>query len=163
MIALKRKIKELRVTEEDIDRLLERYYEGLTSVKEETLLQAWFSQPDVPTRFDADKAMFGYFARQKNRPAKKANVLRFAAWSSVAAAVLAFLLMTSNGINRENNDYVFIQGKKYTNLTLAKKEAQTILSLLSEQQDEVSKSSSLLNEGDKVIQEQLDLLGGFEL
>jgi hypothetical protein len=163
MIELKRQKMVERVSEEDIDRLLEQYYEGLTSVEEESLLKTWLSQPDTPARFDADKAMFGYFAGQKSKPVKKINVLRFAAWSSAAAAVLALLLVTGNAINKDTDNYVFIQGKKYTNLTLAKKEAQSTLSLLLDEQDEVSKSSSLLNEGDKLIQEQLDLLGGFEL
>lgn len=163
MIELKRQKRKERVTEEDIDRLLEQYYEGLTSVEEESLLQAWLSQLDVPARFDADKALFGYFAGQKHKPVRKVNVLRFAAWSSAAAAVLALLLITGNAINKDTDNYVFIQGKKYTNLTLAKKEAQSTLSLLFDEQDEVSKSSSLLNDGDKVIQEQLDLLGNIEL
>ena len=116
---------------------------------------AWLSQLDVPARFDADKALFGYFAGQKHKPVRKVNVLRFAAWSSAAAAVLALLLVTGNAINKDTDNYVFIQGKKYTNLTLAKKEAQSTLSLLFDEQDEVSKSSSLLNDGDKVIQEHL--------
>jgi len=163
MIELKRQIREEQVTEAAIDRLLERYYEGLTSVEEESFLQAWLSKPDVPARFDADKALFGYFAGQQNRPVKKHNVLRFAAWFSAAAAVLALLLVTGNAFSRDTNDYVFIQGKKYTNLILAKKQAESTLSLLSEEQDEVSKSSSLLNEGDNLIQEQLSLLGAIEL
>lgn len=163
MIELKRQKMVERVSEEDIDRLLEQYYEGLTSVDEESLLQAWLSQPDVPARYDADKALFGYFAGQKSMPVKKINVLRFAAWSSAAAAVLALLLVTGNAINKDTDNYVFIQGKKFTNLTRVKKEAQSTLSLFFDEQDEVSKSSSLLNEGDKVIQEQLNLLGGFEL
>lgn len=163
MIELKRQKMVERVSEEDIDRLLEQYYEGLTSVEEESLLKTWLSQPDTPARFDADKALLGFFAGQKIKPVRKFNVLRFAAWSSAAAAVLALLLVTGNGIKTDTDNYVFIQGKKYTNLTLAKKEAQSTLSLLFDEQDDVSKSSSLLNEGDKVIQEQLDLLGSFEL
>lgn len=163
MIELKPKNRKERVTEDVIDRMLEQYYEGLTSAEEESLLQAWLSQPDIPARFNADKALLGFFAGQKDKPVKKFNVLRFAAWSSVAAAVLALLLVTGNAIEKDTEDYVFIQGKKYTNLSFAKKEARLTLSLLFDEEDEVSKSSSLLNEGDKVIQEQLDLLSGIEM
>ncbi len=158
LIGLKRQNRNGQVSAEDIDRLLERYYEGLTSTEEESLLRTWLSRPDIPSRFEADKALFGFFAEQRSRTVKKGNVLRIATWFSAAAAILAFLLVTGNVYNSDTNDYVLIQGKKYTNLTLAKKKALSTLSLLNEPQDEVSKSASLLNEGDNLIQEQLNLL-----
>lgn len=150
------------LTENDVDRLLDNYYEGLTSSEEESLLQAWFSRKDVPARFEAEKAMFGYFASQKRKPANTFNVLRFTAWSSVAAAVLAFFLITGNAFANKADNYVFIQGKKYNNLDLAREEAHSSLALLQNEEDEVSKSSSLLTDGDRVIQEQLNLLAGIE-
>jgi len=151
------------VTSEDIDRLLGKYYEGLTTLEEESLLHTWLSQMGIPSRFDADKALFGYFSGQKNTSVKKVNIVRIASWFSAVAASLALLFVIGNSFNSNNSNYVFIQGKKYTNLTLAKEKALTTLSLLHEPQDEVRKSTSLLNEGDKLIQEQLNLLDGANL
>lgn len=161
MLEFRRKRKKNAVTEKEIDRLLELYYEGLTTASDESLLRAWLSQPDIPSRFDADKALFGYFAGQKKTMVNKGTVLRMTTWFSVAAAILFLLLLTEKPFIDNGDNYVYIQGKKYTSLVLVKEKAHSTLSMLSDSQDEVSKSAALLN-GENILQEQLKLLDGYD-
>jgi hypothetical protein len=45
---------------QEIERLLEKYYNGETSLEEERLLKDYFSGDDVPSRFRAEKQQFEY-------------------------------------------------------------------------------------------------------
>lgn len=47
--------------EEELKKLIEKFYEGETTVEEERLLRAFFSGNDVPAGYDAEKAIFGLF------------------------------------------------------------------------------------------------------
>lgn len=48
-----------------IDQLLERYWRGETSLEEEEILRAFFSQENVPAKFSAYKSFFSYLQQEK--------------------------------------------------------------------------------------------------
>lgn len=48
-----------------INQLLERYWRGETSLEEEEILRAFFSQQDVPQEFAAYKSYFSYLQQEK--------------------------------------------------------------------------------------------------
>lgn len=48
-----------------INQLLERYWRGETSLEEEEILRAFFSQHDVPAEFSAYKDFFSYLQQEK--------------------------------------------------------------------------------------------------
>lgn len=48
-----------------INQLLERYWRGETSLEEEEILRAFFSQQDVPEEFAAYKSYFSYLQQEK--------------------------------------------------------------------------------------------------
>ena len=191
--------------------LLEKYYDGLTSKEEERLLHDFLAREDVPARFHAEKAMFGYFDNQKKvfdetidnlqillpdfdeteikmrttsddydaieeylkdaaaerqeiqapEPRAKGKILRMISWMSVAAVVMAFIF-TTRSYSQSKNDFAYINGKKCTNINIIKKEAITSMNVLSDENDEVSKSANLLESDNEIIEQQLSVFAGLD-
>ena len=48
-----------------IDYLVEKYFQGETSIAEEKELRSYFSSLDVAPHLEQYKAVFGYFTKQK--------------------------------------------------------------------------------------------------
>jgi hypothetical protein len=101
--------------------LLEKYYEGLTSVEEEKQLQRFLSQKHLPERFEADKAILGYFASHKKQG--KIQILPLWRWTSIAASVAIGILIVHFLMPRKFDSYAYIDGKKVTNIEQVKKQA----------------------------------------
>ncbi|MEO8535738.1 MAG: hypothetical protein ABI441_18420 [Flavobacterium sp.] len=78
-----------------IENILEKYFQGETSIAEENQLKEYFSSPDVAQHLEQYKPMFGYFSQVKEQKStqeiplqtKKRNV----AWLSIAASVVVLL------------------------------------------------------------------------
>lgn len=78
-----------------IETILEKYFQGETSVSEEKELKNYFSSSDVAQHLEQYKPLFGYFSEANEQEfkqtiplqAKKRNV----AWLSIAASVLVLL------------------------------------------------------------------------
>ncbi len=77
-----------------IENLLEKYFEGNTSLEDEKVLQTYFAQAYVPAHLQEYQAMFAYFSKNKAevstqqiqvKPVKKTWQL---GWMSIAAAML---------------------------------------------------------------------------
>ena len=80
-----------------IEKLIEKYDNGETSLKEEQQLKAYFAQEEVAPHLESYKVMFQYFNRTKQEELftkdvplkpKKYNVYK---WISVAAVVILML------------------------------------------------------------------------
>lgn len=80
-----------------IEILLEKYFEGETSIAEENELKAYFSSADVAQHLEHYKAMFGYFSSAKEQKFEQQIPLKSkklqVAWLSVAASVVILLGM----------------------------------------------------------------------
>ena len=78
-----------------IEDLLEKYFQGETSIAEDKELKNYFSSPNVAQHLEQYKPMFGYFSQVKEQKStqtiplktKKRNV----AWLSIAASVVVLL------------------------------------------------------------------------
>jgi len=112
--------------------LLEKYFDGDTSIAEENQLKDYFSSADVAPEFEPYKPMFAYFNRAKHEssnvtlPAQKVKVNR-TAWLSVAASVVVLLgvgLMFFNQPKQEDLG-------TFDNPDVAMRETQKALALLS--------------------------------
>lgn len=92
----------------DIEKLLEKYYDGETSLEEERALKQFFQGDDVPTHLQSHAAQFGYFANARKEqpslnfnhelalmldPPKQRPVRRLGAWLLRVAAGLALLII----------------------------------------------------------------------
>jgi len=78
-----------------IEDILEKYFQGETSIAEENQLKEYFSSSNVAQHLEQYKPIFGYFSQVKEQKstqeiplkAKKRNV----AWLSIAASVVVLL------------------------------------------------------------------------
>ena len=80
-----------------IEILIEKYFEGETSIAEEKELKAYFSSSDVAQHLEQYKPVFGYFSQAKQEqftatiPLKSGRKQNRLAWLSVAASVVVML------------------------------------------------------------------------
>ncbi len=86
---------------DNIEKLLDKYFEANTTVAEEETLRDYFSKDSVATHLEQYAPMFQYFSKAKEERFTKQVPLKtknnFYRWASVAAvAVLAFGLYFGN-------------------------------------------------------------------
>jgi len=125
-----------KITIQEADTLLEKYYEGKTSTAEEKLLKTFLMQDHLPRRFDADKAILGYFAGKKQKP--ESVIVPFFRWASVAAILSGIILISKYSTTDDPTSYAYINGQKYTNIQVVKEQALTSLEVVSSSPDEVA-------------------------
>jgi hypothetical protein len=92
----------------DIEKLLEKYYDGETSLEEERALKQFFQSGEVPEHLQSHAAQFGYFAQVRKEqpslnfnhqlafmldPPKQGPVRRLGTWLLRIAAGLALLII----------------------------------------------------------------------
>ncbi len=113
-----------------IELLLEKYFQGETTIAEEKSLQEYFSSSDVAQHLEQYRPMFNYFTHARTQeftqPIPLKSKKHYAAWLSIAAsvAVLLGVFLTRTGNNSEDLG-------TYDNPEKAFEETQKALSLLS--------------------------------
>ncbi|MDR1455493.1 MAG: hypothetical protein LBJ01_07580 [Tannerella sp.] len=130
----------MRKRQTDIESLLEAYFDGTTSLKEEQFLRDFFRKGRLPETLGVYRPIFCYLAagRRENRRRTLLPLLRKNArtWSAAAAVLLACttlpLAVYLHGTAGEKTSRVFIGGKKYTNIELVRSEALKSLEHLAE-------------------------------
>jgi hypothetical protein len=131
-----------------IETILEKYFQGETTVLEENELKNYFSSSDVAKHLEQYKLLFGYFSEAKKQAyiktvplkAKKRNVR----WISIAASVVAILgISTFTYLHqpKESNDL-----GTYESPEEAFAATQKALSLLSKNVNVGIESVSYINE-----------------
>ena len=117
-----------------IEHLLEKYFEGQTTVVDEKELQTYFSSPDVAQHLEQYRSIFQFFTLEKNlvRPKKAApkSKNRLVVWLSVAASTAVFLGIGTFVFQNYNADNDSSFGT-YNNPEMAFQETQKALNLLS--------------------------------
>ena len=99
----------------EADQIIERYYEGLTTVLEEKLLREFLSQRNLPERFEPEKAIFGYFANKKQKSVF--SIHSFVRWASAAVLIITVISVELFSLKTEKN-YAYINGKRLRILSL---------------------------------------------
>jgi len=121
-----------------IENILEKYFQGETTIAEENQLKEYFSSPNVAQHLEQYKPMFGYFSQVKQQKStqniplktKKRNV----AWLSIAASVVVLLSIgTYFYVSEKNTAPVVAQSElgTYDDPEEALKATQKALALLS--------------------------------
>ncbi|MBP1675939.1 MAG: hypothetical protein H6Q20_498 [Bacteroidetes bacterium] len=145
------------ITTDEADKLIENYYEGLTTAEEEKRLHAFLSQPGLPQRYAAEQAIFGYFNAGKSKT--KAFRLRpYLSWAGSAAAILV-IAVGIQFFGNINTSYAYVDGVKITNINQVKAQAIASLNHVSADNDEVKQSLEAVT-GNEIIKEQLDVFSG---
>ncbi|GAA3737773.1 hypothetical protein GCM10022422_21370 [Flavobacterium ginsengisoli] len=122
-----------------IEEILEKYFQGETSIAEENQLKEYFSSSNVAQHLEQYKPMFNYFSQAKEQKStyeiplqsKKRNV----AWLSIAASVVVLLGIGTYFFMSEQKDTTAVASQTelgtYNNPEEALKATQKALALLS--------------------------------
>lgn len=122
-----------------IEEILEKYFQGETSIAEENQLKEYFSSSNVAQHLEQYKPMFGYFSQAKEQKStyeiplqtKKQNV----AWLSIAASAVLLLGIGTYFFVSEKNDTTAVASQTelgtYDDPEEALKATQKALALLS--------------------------------
>lgn len=151
---------------ENINKLLDKYFDGITSDKEEIILKEYFSKEDISPQHEMYKPLFSAFEREKQIVAPKFTIpdernekksLPKRIWitaASVAAAILLIILLNplSKNAKTENNYLVYINGKEITNQEKAQQYAEQMFM----QAEEIIRVSYQPFEETKAIKEKMD-------
>ncbi|WP_269223535.1 hypothetical protein [Flavobacterium sp. IMCC34518] len=118
-----------------IEVLLEKYFEGETSIAEETELKNYFSSANVATHLEQYKAIFGYFEVSKAQKLTKKPLFvsrkRKINWLAIAASIVVLLGI---GTYTYNNMHIAKESKElgtYDNPEEALQATQKALAMLS--------------------------------
>jgi hypothetical protein len=135
---------------DNIEKLLEKYFEAETTIAEEKELKDYFTSSDVAQHLEQYKPIFGYAtqARQEQFTAtiplktkKRSSVV----WLSVAASVAVLLSVGLFTFNRYNQPVSEDLGT-YDDPELAFRETQKALALISKSVNKGIESMEYINE-----------------
>lgn len=136
-----------------IDELLNKYFEGETSCKEERELRRFFTEEDVPEELQMYRPMFTcldkevkeYQSLSKKPDHKEIKSGRlfprrlYYTLGGIAAGLLIFIGITNlyQHVSVTPSDYVVINGKRYTDANTIREQALSAFKDVSMSQDEV--------------------------
>jgi len=143
----------------EADRLIEKYYEGMTTVEEEKRLQDFLSRPGLPERYRPEQAIFGYFFQKKQK--KDFSIFPYIRWASVAALIVFTVFSLKTLTTQNQTNYAFVDGERITDIQEVKSQAMSSLRNISSDNDEVDEGLKNLN-GNKLMEQQLDVFSGLE-
>ena len=119
-----------------INALLEKYFEGETTIAEENELKKYFSCAVVAPHLQQYQSLFGYYASEKNQSFEQklklqSNKRSTITWISIAASVVVLLGVGIYTFNNVSNDTTNQELGTYDNPEEAFKETQKALAMLS--------------------------------
>ncbi len=157
------------MNKEQIQTLLDNYFEGLTSLEEEQQLRDYFSEGYVDPDFAIHQPMFQYFKEGRGLSNLGRDAMHcvstkapFRGWgqglgtkriirrASIAAAACLLLFvglrLTVFSTSNHEKSYAYIDGKKYTNVAVVQTQAlETLENLAEEDENMLSSQIELLD------------------
>lgn len=135
-----------------VEQLVEKYFQGETSIAEEKLLKAYFSSNDVTPQLAKYQALFGYFETQKETQFEQKITLQprkkfYVKWVGIAASFLVLFGLSTFYFYPTQQKSVELG--TFENSEEAYFETQKALFMVSEQVNLGIKSVSHLNEYEK--------------
>jgi len=140
---------------DNIEKLIDKYFEGETSIAEENELKVYFSSPDVAQHLKQYQPIFGYFSQAKeqqftqeiplltkSRDQKRTIVI----WLSIAASVVVMLGVGTFMYFESHKSEQFVACTPEDNPELALEQTQKALALVSEHLNTGIESVGYLNE-----------------
>lgn len=136
---------------DNIEKLIDKYFEGETSIAEENQLKDYFSSSNVAQHLQQYQPVFGYFSQAKEQQftqeiplkSKKRNVV---IWMSIAASVVVMLGVGSMMYFENNKSEQFVACTPEDNPELALEQTQKALALVSEHLNTGIESVGYINE-----------------
>lgn len=137
---------------DNIEKLIEKYFEGETSIAEENELKVYFSSSDVAQHLKQYQPIFGYFSKAKEQQftqeiplkTKKQNIVMW--WLSIAASVVIMLGVGTFMYFETNKTEQFVACNSEDSPELALEQTQKALALVSEHLNTGIESVGYINE-----------------
>ena len=134
-----------------IENLIDKYFEGETSIAEENELKVYFSSTNVAQHLKQYQTIFGYFSQAKEQQftqeiplqTKKRNVVL---WLSIAASVVVMLGVGTMMYFINDKEEQFVACTPEDNPELALQQTEKALALVSEHLNTGIESVSYINE-----------------
>jgi hypothetical protein len=130
-----------------IETLINKYLDGLTSNDEERQLRKYFAHAgnDIPKEWKALKALFAFEMKeseeaQSSEGAKIISIRhrnRRISWIITAAACVAITLVFTFGRVASPKNYAVVDGKKYTDKEMVERQAMEALDNVSSDDNEI--------------------------
>ena len=152
-------IKRDIITVDEAEKLMEKYYEGSTTVAEENQLRTFLAQSNVPPQFEAEKTIFGYYESKKDR--KNFRLQPYLRWAAAAVITAGVIIPVSIFQASGKTNYAYINGVKTTNTQEIISLAQTTINFVSDNNEVEDGLDNLKN--DETIKNQLDAFSEIEL
>ncbi|MDU1890659.1 MAG: hypothetical protein E6767_08215 [Dysgonomonas sp.] len=134
----------------DIDKILNKYFEGETSLEEENILRNYFLHGTIEERHRIYAPMFDFFTEEREKVTKvtkltdrKKKKLPIYIWISIAASLLLLITVKSIYTNldyKATKSIVYIDGKKVTNKQIINSEALHSLENISDMEEDIVSS-----------------------
>lgn len=110
----------------NMEKLLEKYFEATTTVAEEEILREYFTREDIPPHLKGHASMFRYFSDAKEERFTKQVPLKprkksYLKWISIAAvSILAFGIYYARSYQEQREaEYAYQETKKALSLLAA--------------------------------------------
>lgn len=134
-----------------IEFLLDKYFEGETSIAEETQLREYFSAPDVAQHLEQYRPMFGYFSKAREQQFEQPLPLqtkkrKTVGWLSVAASVVVLLGVGAFAYFNQQDKAANNEMGTYDDPEVAFRETQKALDLLASHVNTGVESVNYINE-----------------
>lgn len=136
-----------------ISSLVEKYFEGLTSLEEEQQLRDYFSQPGIDPLFEPLRPLFQYFSEEREQLAEKAHNPAWR-WVSIAAACLLLFLGLRFAFPEPQNSssYVaYVDGERLTDIKLVQEKMLMSLEAFSEPHEALSSQLDALDDFTEIL------------
>ena len=120
-----------------IENLIEKYFNGETSIAEENELKVYFTSTNVAQHLEQYQPIFGYFSQAKTEQFKatiplKSKKRNLVVWLSIAASVVVMLGIGTFMYNQTNDEIEFEGCNANDNPEVVLKETQKALDLVSQ-------------------------------
>lgn len=122
----------------NIEDLLNKYFDGETTHREEMELRQFFAKGAVPKEWEAYKPLFAYLDAQATPPVRRRSVSLVTRISLIAACALIALVVTYTFRHTTPvGNYVIIDGKCYTDPKIIRSNAQAAFSEMQMDKEEI--------------------------
>lgn len=143
----------------DIDKILERYFEGESTLEEEQILRNYFGQPEIEERHKIYAPIFQFFITESSENSEsdtketigKRQRFNIRPWISIAASIaiiVGLYIIFSPQIENPNKSIVYINGNKTTDINIINDEA-------------LNSIDNVTDMDESIVESQIDILDLF--
>ncbi|MDR1098233.1 MAG: hypothetical protein LBL57_08880 [Tannerella sp.] len=155
--------------EKQMEQLLERFFEGSTSNREERQLYDFFAGRDVPEHLLPYKPLFACFEAlpeafcEKESPVRRKRRVKWMLWPCAAAALLALVLLNPFGYGNKPRDpyegsYIVCNGVRITDLDIIRPELEAAVREVLQLQEEAERLIAEILETENYFQAMEDCM-----